>query len=180
MPIQGSGWELLIQRERQDKRNGRARTVGKYQVFHDGKPVSGLSGVVAESPGPGDNSKPGNKRRVEAGKYPLRTQAGTKYVTRNYTKNTNPAAIPRPGLELADTNKRKEILIHPGRGFLSSVGCINPAKSLAKVGSDLNFLDSRARAISLIDDLSAFLGAKFPTRNDRPIPNAFVVIEGEP
>jgi hypothetical protein len=83
-------------------------------------------------------------------------------------------------LELADTNKRKEILIHPGRGFLSSVGCINPAKSLANAGSDLNFLDSRTRAISLIDDLSAFLGAKFPTRNDRPIPNAFVVIEGEP
>ena len=101
-------------------------------------------------------------------------------MTLNYTKNTNPAAIPRPGLELADTNKRKEILIHPGRGFLSSVGCINPAKSLANTGSDLNFLDSRARAISLIDDLSAFLGEKFPTRNDRPIPNAFVVIEGEP
>src|SRR5262245_24117458 len=77
------------------------------------KAVSGLSGAVAESPGPGDNSKAGNRRRVEAGKYPLRTQAGTKYVTLNYTKNTNPAAIPRPGLELAETNKRREILIHP-------------------------------------------------------------------
>src|SRR5262245_750830 len=80
------------------------------------KAVSGLSGAVAESPGPGDNSKAGNRRRVEAGNYPLRTQASTKYVTLNYTKNTNPAAIPRPGLELAETNKRREILIHPGRG----------------------------------------------------------------
>src|SRR5262245_46534432 len=77
------------------------------------KAVSGLSGAVAESPGPGDNSNAGNRRRVVAGKYPLRTQAGTKYVTLNYTKNTNPAAIPRPGLELAETNKRREILIHP-------------------------------------------------------------------
>ena len=34
--IYGTGWELLIKRERQDKRNGRTRTVGKYQVFHDG------------------------------------------------------------------------------------------------------------------------------------------------
>jgi hypothetical protein len=180
MPIQGSGWELLITRVRQDKRNKSTRTVGKYQVFHNGAPVAALSGVVAESPGPGDNSKAGNKRRVEAGRYPLRTQAGKKYVTLDYTKNTNPAALPRPGLELANTNKRSEILIHPGRGFLWSVGCINPGKSLANAASNLEFVDSRTRAIALIDDLKAFLGQSFPKHNDRPIPTAFVLIDGEP
>lgn len=67
MPIQGSGWELLIERSREDQRAGRRRTVGKYKVFHNGKAVDALTGAMAESPGPGDNSRPGNKKRVEAG-----------------------------------------------------------------------------------------------------------------
>ena len=71
-------------------------------------------------------------------------------------------------------------MIHPGRGFLSSVGCINPAKSLGSKDTDIDFQDSRSRTIALIDDLKAFLGAKFPSKNGKPIPNAFVVIEGEP
>jgi hypothetical protein len=107
---------LLIKRERQDKRNGKTRTVGKYQVFHDGLRLFRVYRAPLLSH-PGQATIPGgNRRRVEAGKYPLRTQAGTKFVTLNYTKNTNPAAIPRPGLELAETNMRREILIHPGRG----------------------------------------------------------------
>jgi hypothetical protein len=80
MPIQRSGWELLIVRLREDRRNGRRRTVGQYQVFHDGSPVPGLSGMCAETRGPGDNSKAGNNRRIGAGRYPLRTQNGKKYV----------------------------------------------------------------------------------------------------
>jgi hypothetical protein len=180
MPIQGSGWELLIERSREDQRAGRRRTVGKYKVFHNGKAVDALTGAMAESPGPGDNSRPGNKKRVEAGRYPLATQAGSKYVTLNFTSNKNPTALPRPGLELGSTGRRKEILIHPGRGFLSSIGCINPAKSLANKTADIDFQDSRTRVIAIIDDLKAFLDSDFPTKNGKPIPKAFVVIEGEP
>lgn len=180
MPIEKKGWELHIERKREDKRGGRKRTVGVYQVHHDGKPVSGLGGVCAETRGPGDNSKAGNNRRVEAGRYPLLTQAGTKYVTLNFKDSKSMTAIPRPGIELGKTNKRAEILLHPGRGFLSSIGCINPTAKLSKAVDDLEFLDSRTRTIAIIDDLKAFLGTKFPKKNGQPIPEAFVVIDGEP
>jgi hypothetical protein len=65
MPIQSKGWELLITRVREEVRNGKRRTVGKYQVFHDGKAVRALAGMCAETRGPGDNSKAGNNRRIE-------------------------------------------------------------------------------------------------------------------
>src|SRR5262245_390700 len=75
--IHGTGWELLIKRERQDKRNGKTRTVGKYQVFHDGLRLFRVYRAPLLSH-PGQATIPGgNRRRVEAGKYPLRTQAGT-------------------------------------------------------------------------------------------------------
>lgn len=180
MPISKTDWELLIERKRVDTRGTRKRTVGRYQVYHDGRAVSGLSGVVAETRGPGDNSRPGNNRRIEAGRYPLLTQDGTNYVTIGYTPNRNPAAIPRPGLELGKTGKRSEILFHPGRGFLSSVGCINPARTLANANSDIDFEDSRKRVIAVIDDLKSYLGSSFPGRNGKPIPKATVVIDGEP
>jgi hypothetical protein len=151
MPIQGRGWELLITRQREDDRNGRRRTVGKYQVFHDGQPVRALAGVCAETRGPGDNSKAGNNRRVEAGSYALLTQAG-----------------------------KVGILIHPGRGFLSSVGCINPAAALANAKADIDFVDSRTRVVAIIDDMKAFVGAPFPKKNGQLIPNTTLVIDGEP
>jgi hypothetical protein len=180
MPIQKAGWELLITRVREDSRNGRRRTVGQYQVFHNGSPVSSLSGVCAETRGPGDNSKAGNNRRIEAGRYPLRTQDGKKYVTIGYKQSTSITEIPRPGLDVGNTNKRVGILVHPGRGFLSSIGCINPAKSLVRADSDIDFIDSRTRVIAIIDDMKTFLGGSFPKRNGRPIPNAFLVVDGEP
>ena len=117
MPIQRTGWELLITRLREDSRNGRRRTVGGYQVFHDGSPVSSLSGMCAENRGPGDNSREGNNRRIEAGRYPLRTQDGKDFVTIGYRDSTSFAATPRPGIRVGNTNRRKYILIHPGRGF---------------------------------------------------------------
>lgn len=177
MPITGTGWELHITRIREEvSPNGKPRTVGQYEVFHDGAAQS-LSGTCFETGGPGDNGKAGNNRCVEAGRYPLLTQDGGKYCTIGFTPNTNPAALRRPALELGDTGKRKEILIHPGRGFLSSVGCINPYKKVAK-GASIDFIDSRTRTIALINDLTAFLGVKFPSKNGRPIPDAFVVIDG--
>jgi hypothetical protein len=180
IPIQNKGWELLITRIRQDSRGDRRRTVGRYQVFHDGATVQGLSGMCAETKGPGDNSKAGNNRRIEAGRYPLLTQDGQKYVTIGYTASANPSAIPRPGLDVGNTNKRVGILIHPGRGFLSSVGCINPAKALPQANTDRGFGDSRTRVIALIEDIKAFVGGAFPKRNVRSIPSAFLVIDGEP
>ena len=45
MPISGSGWEILIKRSATQKRasDGKVRTVGTYQVFHNGTPVPALS-----------------------------------------------------------------------------------------------------------------------------------------
>jgi hypothetical protein len=180
MPIIGTDWEMHIVRKSEHNRDGRRRTVGTYKVFHDGQAVPGLSGMVAESPGPGDNSTPGNKRRIEAGRYPLSTQDGPNYVTIDFTSNRNPSAIPRPGIELNKTEPRSEILIHPGRGFLSSVGCINPCTSLPNADEDITFEGSRNRTIALIEDLKLFLGSSFPSKNGKKIPRAFVVIDGEP
>jgi hypothetical protein len=180
MPIAATGWEIHIVRKSEQVRGARRRTVGTYKVFHDGTAVAGLSGTVAETRGPGDNSTPGNNRRIEAGRYPISTQDGEKYVTIGFTANRNPSAVPRPGLELNSTGRRSEILIHPGRGFLSSVGCINPCTSLPNADEDIGFDGSRNRTIALIEDLKAFLSGSFPSRNGRKIPNAFVVIDGEP
>jgi hypothetical protein len=184
MPILKTGWEFHIVRTKEQSRasDGKIRTVGTYAIFHDGvaQTATDLSGTVAETRGPGANAPAGNNRRVEAGRYPLLTQAGTKYVTLNYSESGSTSATPKPGLELGDTGKRKEILIHPGRGFLSSIGCINPCTSLPKASELITYSSSRRRVISIIDDLKAFLADKFPKSNGKKIPNAFVVIDGEP
>ena len=170
-------WELRITRTGEQTRGGKRRTVGKYEVFHDGVKVAGLSGVTAETKGPGDNKTAGNKRCVEAGTYNLFTQDGPKYATIGYTSSLSLTALRRPGLLLLPTGKRVGILMHPGRGFLSSVGCINPATKLATATDDIDFIDSRKRVIAIIDDMKAFLGASFPGSNGVKIPNATIVIK---
>ena len=180
MPIKGTDWELHVVRKSEQRRGSRRRTVGTYKVFHDGKAAPGLSGMVAESPGPGDNSRPNNGKRIEEGRYPLLTQDGGKYATIGYTSNRNPAALRRPGIELDKTERRTEILIHPARGFLWSIGCINPCTSLPDEDEDIEFDGSRNRVIALINDLKSYLGKSFPSQNGKKIPRAFVVIDGEP
>ena len=184
MAITGAGWELQIVRSSEQTRqsDGRIRTVGSYQVFHDGaaRPNPDLSGTVAETRGPGDNAHAGNNRRVEAGRYPIATQDGTKYVTIGYRNTESGAAIPKPGIELRNTGHRAEILLHPGRGYLSSIGCINPCTSLPNAEEMIGFVGSRRRVIAIIDDLRAYLGNRFPSYNGKLIPNAAIVIEGEP
>jgi hypothetical protein len=180
MPIQGSGWEFFIARAREDERDDARRTVGTYQVFHDGEPVDGLSGMCAESPGPGDNAHAGNRRCIEKGRYPLFTQDGQHFKTIDYSPIADPGVDPQPGLLLGDTGHRVAILIHPGFGFLYSVGCINPAESLPDADADIDFFDSRPRAIALIDDLRDFTGEAFPGQNGKRIPNAWVVIDEAP
>ena len=73
-----------------------------------------------------------------------------------------------------------EILIHPGRGFLASIGCINLCTSLPNAAEGITYKSSRRRVIAMLEDMKAFLGAAFPTRNERPVPGAHVVIDGEP
>jgi hypothetical protein len=179
MPIDGNGWEILIQRKSTQKRpsDGKIRTVGTYQVYHDGAPVASLAGMTAESRGPGSNSVKG--RRIEPGRYPLWTQDGKKYSTTHYTANTNLAALRRPGVELMKTEPRSEILIHPGVGFLASIGCINLCKSLPDAGEPISFLGSRQRVIDVINDMKNFIPS-FPANGAKRIANAWAVIEGEP
>src|ERR1043166_4166354 len=66
MGLTNKGWEMQIIRESvQTRTSGKARvrTVGSYQIFHDGIKQTGfgMSGMVAESQGPGDNAKAGNR-----------------------------------------------------------------------------------------------------------------------
>ncbi len=184
MPISGKGWELHVTRQAEQRRasDGKVRTVGRYQLYHDGQMAKGAhaSGMAAETRGPGANRPAGNGRRIQAGTYPLATQAGAKYVTLHYSASLNPRVYPKPGLEVLKTDQRAEILIHPGVGFLASVGCINPCKSLPSAAEYIDYVPSRARVIALIDDLRAYAGAKFPRVNGQPIAGAFVVIDGEP
>lgn len=184
MPIQKSGWEFHIVRKSEQRRasDGKRRTVGRYQIFHEGiaQTGGGLSGTVAETRGPGANRPAGNNRRVEEGRYPLFTQDGERYVTIGYKESESTSATPKPGIELKETDQRSEILIHPGQGFLASIGCINPCTSLPNAAEMIDFAPSRRRVIAIINDLKAFAGSAFPAKNGKRIPNAFVVIDGEP
>lgn len=184
MAITGIGWEFYIVRKSEQKRasNGKRRTVGTYQIYHDGvsQTGAGLSGMVAETRGPGANKPADNNRRIEEGRYPLFTQDGSNYVTIGYKDSESPSAKPKPGIELKGTGSRTEILIHPGHGFLSSVGCINPCTSLPDAGEMIDFVTSRKRVIAIINDLKGFTGAAFPATNGKKIANAFVVVEGDP
>jgi hypothetical protein len=183
MPINGEGWEMHIVRKSEQRRasDGKRRTVGTYQVFHDGVAQSGfgMKGTVAETRGPGANRPRGNNRRVEEGRYPLATQNGTKYKTWNYKDSEATNVLPKPGFELTSTGQRSEILVHPGIGFLSSIGCINPCTSLPNAGEPITYASSRKRVIALIEDMKAFV-ERFPGTNGRKIPGAFVVIDGQP
>jgi hypothetical protein len=185
MPIQGQHWEFHMERTREQRNPNnasRVRTIGHYQVFHDGTAQTGqyMRGMFAESRGPGDNSTPGNARRIEEGRYTLRTQGGEKYVTFGYADSAASNATPKPGIELKGCEPRSEILIHPGQGFLASVGCINLCTSLPNGAEFITYATSRSRVIAVLEDLMAYLGSAFPTANERPVPRAFVVIDGEP
>lgn len=182
MPINGVDWELhIIRHSEQINSIGKRRTVGTYQVYHDGVAQAqlDLSGTMSETRGPGANSPAGNHRRVEEGRYPLYTQKGGKYVTIGYASSINPAVKPKPGLELKETGARTEILIHPGSNFLSSVGCLNPCTSLPSPSEMIDFKSSRRRVISIIEDLKNYI-SDFPAKNGQKIPHAYVVIDGEP
>lgn len=187
MPITGHDWELHVFRLRQEQRAGKAyaRTVSRYQVFHNGAEVPQLSGSIVERQGPGDNTSTGvsQHRRVQAGTYELHTHDGAsnnKYMTIGYSTSAQITALPRPALRLSPTGTRSGILIHPANGYLWSIGCLNPGSVLSGPNDNIQWSDSRSRVIAIIDDLKAFLGAQFPTSNNRRIPRSQCVIDNEP
>ena len=182
MAIGGIGWELHVVRLGLQKSGSRTRTYGTYQVYRDGKAVPELAGNMCERIGPGDNAREGSGLRIKAGRYPLWTQFG-RYRTIGYSTDLHaPGAAPMPGIRLMGTGNRIGILIHPGHPpnlFLSSVGCFNPTNPLTKTEL-MNFWDSRARVIGLIDDLRSFAPRAFDTETMTRIPNAWAVVDGEP
>ncbi|TGR83572.1 hypothetical protein EN866_34050 [Mesorhizobium sp. M2D.F.Ca.ET.223.01.1.1] len=179
MPIAGVGWELHVVRQNVQQRRGRVRTIGTYQIYHNGN-AQNIKGTSVEAKGIGDNKVAGNGRRIQAGTYPLATQAGSHYVTIGYLISNDCDQTPKPGLELQQTGNRREILVHPGHGFLASIGCINLTSALASANTDISFVDSRDRVIAAITDLQTFAGSTFPHHNGQPIDNAWVVIDREP
>jgi hypothetical protein len=184
MPISGQGWELYVVREgvQRQASDGKRRTVGRYQVYHDGVAQTGtdLRGMTAESKGPGANRPHDNGKRVEPGQYPLWTHPPARYATFGYSTSQDPYAEPKPCLELKPTGERTDILVHPGHEFLASVGCINVCRSLPNAQEQIDYAPSRRRIISIITDLRNYLGQDFPNVNGKRIPRASVVIDGEP
>lgn len=183
-------WEIRIERRLEQTHAGEKRTVGTYQVYHDGQKATGrirvdgkdvqLFGTTAEAPGPSQNDKTaeeGFPTRILAKAYPMQTSGGPAYVTKGYRQDEVPEAQ-MPGLELTDTGRREAILIHPGKNaFRSTIGCINLCTHLDTPAEIINYGGSRRRVIALIEDMKAFLGAL--PGPDQPIPNAFVVIGEE-
>lgn len=180
MTIVGRGWELLVSRSHRERRGDAWRTIGSYRVFRDGLPVDGLAGTTVEADGPGDNSAKGNRRRVIARRYPLLSHAGDRYRTFGFTETVSPEAVPGPAVRLGDTDARVAILVHAGNGFLRSEGCIHPTRALGGPANDIDFADSRSRTIALIVDLRRHAGIAIRPYDRAPIPDAWVVIEGEP
>ena len=189
MPISGQGWELHVNRVSEQTKNGKSRTVGTYQVHHNGAPVTHtikvdgvdvpLSGTTAESRGPSQNDAPAtsaNPSRIVAKNYRLAISGGPTYLTRNYRQDER-IADGMPGIELLDTRNRTDILIHPGKDeFLSSIGCINLCTRLPDADEIINYRGSRRRVIALIEDMRQFLGP-LPTADKAPIPGASIVVD---
>jgi hypothetical protein len=182
MPITGRGWELLVTRLGLQSHGSKTRTYSTYQAHRDGVAIASLFGHICECPGLGDNAHKGNHKRVEAGTYNLHTQFGI-YRTMGYSKDLQIEAKPHmPGLLLLPTGHRTGILIHPGHPpnrYLSSIGCFNPTKPLHNA-DDMDYFESRARVIALIDSLHDFNPDAFQNDHSRIITGATVVVDGEP
>ena len=182
MTISGRGWEVLVERQRVQTAGDRRRTWGRYQVYRDGVAAAALAGFMCECVGPGNNAVADTGLRIEPGRYPLTTQFG-RYRTVGYSQDLSEAGLdPMPGFRLEDTGNRVAILVHPGHPpnlYLSSAGCLNPTGPLAP-DQAMDFWESRARVVALIDDLRRFAPEAFETEVNTPIDGACVVIVGEP
>ena len=183
---ENNGWEFHIVRKSEQRRasDGKRRTVGEYQIFHDGvkQEGAGLSGTVAETRG----SAPTNllatiaASRKDATPCSLRTARNMSRSATRIRRST--FAKPKPGLELKETGQRakRSPLSTPAKVFSRASADINPCTSLPDAAEMIDFVPSRKRVIAIINDLKAYVGDTFPTTNGKRIPNAFVVIDGEP
>jgi hypothetical protein len=62
-----------------------------------------------------------------------------------------------------------------------SIGCINlTGRALQRGVDDIEFFDSRQRVVGLIQSMKAHLGNQFPSSNNVRIPNAALILRGEP
>jgi hypothetical protein len=180
------GFAISVSRARTERRPGTefSRTVGYYHVFFKGQKLPDLEGMTVERQGPGDNTRVGQQAhsRLAAGTYPLYTHGGAsgKYATYGYAGSLLPGATPKPAIAFRDTGDREGMLIHPAQGYLWSVGTVNLSGPLVDASSDIEYGDSAARVIALIDAMKDKLGDAFPTSNNQAIPNAWLTIEGEP
>ncbi len=171
------GWVFLVQRLRQELRPGKrfSRTVGKYQIYHNGKPVAGLSGMTVERQGPGDNGLSGKRqhRCIEADAYALCIHDTDNYSTVDYETS---GEHPRPAIEVGGTGQRIGILIHPASGYGSTIGCINLADNLANANSDFTLADSTRRVVAVIEDLKSFNGGALPSDEGMTLANCHLVV----
>lgn len=179
-----NGWVIAVRRLAQQHSAGKSRTYGRYETFLHGQPIDRLSGFVCEAIGPGDNKTFNNGKRIEAGRYPLFTHVhGVKYASISYALDLqNPGALKMPAIRVGDTAARTDILIHPGHPptpYLSSVGCFNLTGPL-EAAQEMDFWESRARVIALLDSLRAFAPLAFAADDITRIPGAWLVVEGEP
>ncbi len=190
-------WELVITRTRTEKRKSTVRTIGSYEVHHDGAAIdtraqgAWATGQSVETHGPGDNTISGTRDhdRLEAGTYPLWTHGSPRYATFGYAQEHESLVIydywerPHPCLGIEGTGYRAGCLIHPGIGFLASIGCINLSDVLPGPDHDMDYTESWHRVVSVIDDVKSFLTSRttsFPHVNNQPIPGATLTIIGEP
>jgi peptidoglycan hydrolase-like protein with peptidoglycan-binding domain len=177
--IPETGWTLLVRRLRTEKRELKpyARTVGTYQVYVDGHPVTGLAGMTVEREGPGDNGQVGkaDHRCIEAGTYPLRGHHTENYAIMGFATDGD---HPRPAIEVGGTASRTGILIHPASGYASTIGCINLAGDLVDADSDFSLTDSTARVIGLINNLQQDFGSALP--REGAIANCHLVVVDPP
>ena len=190
-----TGWELRVTRLGHHRRGSRVRTYGAYEVVLDGIAVPGLSGFVAEAPGPGDNGIEGKDRlRIEEGAYGLKPHRSDRYRTTDYEKDLALGPVhPMPAVEISGDamDERTDVLIHPGHPaelghsgsetrsdlFLSSIGCLNLTGPLTR-DQHMDWVESRAQVVAVLDSLAAWDARR--TQNERRFTGARIVIVGEP
>jgi hypothetical protein len=175
-------WELQVTRlglQRHAASDQPVRTYGTYKVVIGGNEVPGLSGHICERIGPGDNTSHGvhNHVRIREGRYALSTHFN-RYKSVDFSADQSHP----PAFLLLGTGDRTFILVHPAHDphlYLSSIGCFNPTQPL-DADDEMEFDESRARVIALLDSLKEHDPDAFASDGDTKIKDAFMVITGEP
>ncbi len=169
-------WILRVKRIETHSAGPKPRTYGKYELIVGGKTEQ--TGFMCEPIGP--SSSYTKKVRVSAGLYRAQIHLGTMYKTIGYDTINPSQSNNMPAIKLEDRGTRDFILIHPAHEptlYLSSVGCLNPTSAIAE-NQSMNFEDSRARTINLIDSLKNFAPNLFANPyQDKIIDGAIIIIE---